>query len=77
MSLYEIVLRFSDRDEIRLTDQAGYRPGKETTIAGRRFRVIGIEPPQAFGAEARFVLEPCSTPVDPAAFAPFASPGSR
>ena len=58
MPLYEIVLRFPDRDEIRLTDRNGYRRGEEIRIAGRRFVVIGTEPPQAPSAESRLVLEP-------------------
>jgi hypothetical protein len=56
--LYEIVLRFPDRDEIRLTDQDGYADGEEVVIAGRRFRVTGREPPRAASAVGRFVLEP-------------------
>lgn len=59
MPLFEIVLRFPDRDEIRLTDQDGYGIGEEIQIAGRRFRVTGSEPPAAGRAETRFVLEPC------------------
>ena len=58
MPLYEIVLRFPDRDEIRITDFNGYHDGKEVVIAGRRFRVTGSEQPQAARATARFVLEP-------------------
>jgi hypothetical protein len=57
--LYEIVLRFPDRDEIRLTDRNGYRTGDEIVIAGRRFVVTGLGPPAAPHAESRFVLEPC------------------
>ena len=60
MALYEIVLRFPDRDEIRLSDCNGYRTGEEILIAGRRFLVTGTEPPVALSAEDRFVLEPCN-----------------
>jgi hypothetical protein len=56
--LYEIVLRFSVRDEIRLTDRKGYHDGQEVLIAGRRFLVTGREQPQAASAAGRFVLEP-------------------
>jgi hypothetical protein len=56
--MYEIVLRFPDRDEIRLTDRNGYRTGEKLVIAGRRFLVTGREPPEAPSAEDRFVLEP-------------------
>jgi hypothetical protein len=56
--LYEIVLRFPDRDEIRLTDRNGYRDGQEVVIAGRRFLVTGREQPRAASAAGRFVLEP-------------------
>lgn len=62
MPLYEIVLRFSDRDEIRLTDRNGYRIGQKVTIAGRTFRVTGTEEPQGADAGARFVLEPVRAP---------------
>jgi len=58
--LYEIVLRFPDRDEIRLTDRNGYQDGEEVVIAGRRFLVTGTEPPRAASAVGRFVLEPCA-----------------
>jgi hypothetical protein len=58
--LYEIVLRFPDRDEIRLTDRNGYRVGQEITIAGRSYRVTGTEEPRETSAGARFVLEPAS-----------------
>ena len=58
MPLYEIVLRFPDRDEIRLTDRNGYQDGQEVVIAGRCYRVTGRERPRAAGAAARFVLEP-------------------
>ncbi len=57
--LYEIVLRFPDRDEIRLTDRNGFGIGKKISVAGRRFLVTGEEPPELPDAEERFVLEPC------------------
>ena len=63
MPLYEIVLRFPDRDEIRLTDGNGYRTGDEVHVVGRPFLVTGTEPPAAVGAETRFVLEPCDDRV--------------
>jgi len=44
MPLYEIVLRFPDREEIRLTDRDGHRAGDEIVIAGRPFFVTGTEP---------------------------------
>ena len=58
MPLYEIVLRFADREEIRITDRDGYRAGDEIVIAGRPFLVIGTEPPQSVHSAGRFVLEP-------------------
>jgi hypothetical protein len=58
MPLYEIVLRFPDRDEIRLTDYNGYHDGQAVVIKGRRFLVTGSEQPQAASAAGRFVLEP-------------------
>ena len=69
MPLYEIVLRFPDRDEIRLTDGSGYRTGEEILVADRRFLVTGTEPPETVRAERRFVLEPCDGRSDPS-FAP-------
>jgi hypothetical protein len=36
MSLYELVLRFPDRDEIRLADRNGYQAGGEVVIDYRR-----------------------------------------
>ena len=63
MALYEVVLRFSDRDEFRITDRNGLGTGEEVQIAGRRFLVTGKEPPEALSAEARFVLEPCDPPA--------------
>jgi hypothetical protein len=61
--LYEIVLRFPDREEIRLTDRNGYHEGQEVVIAGRRFLVTGREPPHAASADGRFVFKPrgCSS----------------
>ena len=56
--LYEVVLRFPDREEIRITDRNGYRTGDEIVIAGRVFLVVGTEPPQALHSAGRFVLEP-------------------
>lgn len=53
MPLYEIVLRFADREEIRITDRDGYRAGDEIVIAGRPFLVIGTEPPQAVHSAGR------------------------
>ena len=58
VALYEIVLRFPDRDEIRITDRNGYHDGQEVVIAGRRFLVTGSERPRAAIAAGRFVLEP-------------------
>ena len=58
MPLYEIVLRFPDREEIRLTDRNGYRPGERVVIAQKAYVVLGTESPQAAGASERFVLMP-------------------
>lgn len=62
MPLYEFVLRFPDRDEIRLGDRNGLPAGDEITIAGRPFLVTGTEPPQAVRADGRLVLEPRDEP---------------
>ena len=74
MPLYEIVLRFPDRDELRLSDRNGCRIGAEILIAGRRFLVTGEEPPRAVTAEGRFVLEPCDDRPGPRTSAPSSSP---
>jgi len=58
MPLYEIVLRFPDRDEIRLADKDGYHVGDTVDIASRTYVVVSTEPPQAPNATTRFVLEP-------------------
>jgi hypothetical protein len=58
MAMFEIVLRFPDHDEVRLTDRDGCRPGDELTIAHRRFVVTATEEPRLAGAERRFILEP-------------------
>ena len=64
MPLYAVVLRFPDRDEIRLTGRNGYRLGDEILIAGRRFLVTDIqrvndggESPPALRVDQRFLLE--------------------
>ena len=62
MPLYEIVLRFSDRDEIRLADRNVYPTGEEVVSDGRRFVVTGSEPPTGPRADGRFVLEPSEGP---------------
>ena len=58
MPLYELVLRFHDRDEIRLADRDGYQVGDKIDIARRAYVVVGTEPPQRPNAARRFVLEP-------------------
>jgi len=59
MPLYEVVLRFPDRDEIRLADKDGYRVGDKIDIARRTYVVVDVEPPQWPNASQRCVLEPC------------------
>jgi hypothetical protein len=58
MAIYEVLLRFQDRDEIRLADTDGYRIGGEVTIARRSYIVVATERPAWPGASTRFVLEP-------------------
>ena len=76
MPLYEIVLRFPDRDEVRLTDRNGYGAGEEILIAGRRFLVTGKEPPERLSAEERFVLEPCDDRPGGTTVVPTSTPSS-
>ena len=42
MALYEVVLRFPDRDEVRVTDQP-LREGQTIEIEGHVWRVIRTE----------------------------------
>jgi len=58
MPLYELVLRFPNREEIRLADRDGYQIGDKIEIARRTYLVVGAEPPQSASASKRFVLEP-------------------
>jgi len=76
MPMYEIVLRFPDHDEIRLTDRNGYHPGEEIMIARRRFIVTGTEPPASPCAESRFVLELCNDLPGRTTSAPTSPPSS-
>lgn len=59
MALYEIVLRFRDHDEVRLTDHDEYRVGDEIVVAGHRFLVSRREPLVDKGSADRFILELC------------------
>jgi hypothetical protein len=58
MPLHEVVLRFRDRDEVRLTDRDGYQVGDEVDLARRTYIVVGSAPPKWPNASRRFVLEP-------------------
>jgi putative intracellular protease/amidase len=60
--LHEIVLRFADRDELRLGDGPGYEQDEEVVVDGRTFVVIGTEPPQAATTSKRFILELAQSP---------------
>jgi hypothetical protein len=71
--LHEIVLRFPDRNEVRLTGGDGFRTGEEIVIARRRFVVTGTEPPETPGADNRFVVVPSDermerTGIEPVTF---------
>jgi hypothetical protein len=56
MALYEIVLRFPDRDEVRLTDRA-LDVGDTLSIGGQTWRVFGTEVPRSAVAAARYVCD--------------------
>jgi hypothetical protein len=58
MPVYELVLRFPDRDEVRLGEGDGYERDEEIVIGHRTFVVVGVEPSQAANTSKRFVLEP-------------------
>ncbi|NUR75350.1 MAG: hypothetical protein HOQ28_03560 [Thermoleophilia bacterium] len=58
LPLYEILLRFPDRDEMRITDRDGYELGATFRIGRRTFIVVGREDPTGAGADARIVAKP-------------------
>ena len=58
MPLFEIVLRFPDRDEVRIADRDVYEPGAQVVIASRTYVVAGTESPQGPNVSERFVLRP-------------------
>ena len=57
MPLYEIVLRFADREEVRL-GEGHYERDERVVIGDRPFVVTGVEPPLAETVSKRFILEP-------------------
>jgi hypothetical protein len=57
MPLYEVVLRYPDRDEVRLTDQV-LRAGETVSVAGDLWRVTTNGRPRDKRASAGFVCEP-------------------
>ena len=58
MPLYEIVLRFADREEVRLGEGRPYERDEQVVIDERPFVVVGVEPPQMATGSKRFILEP-------------------
>jgi hypothetical protein len=66
--LYEVVLRFADRDEVRLHDRV-LGVGSKLHILGREWVGVAFEPPARPDAAARIVLceETALTQTDPAA----------
>jgi hypothetical protein len=62
VALHEIVLRFADRDEVRLGDGPGFEQGEEVVVDNRTFVVVGTEPPQAATTSKRFILELAKSP---------------
>jgi hypothetical protein len=58
VAVYEIVLRFPDRDEVRLGEGDGYERDDEVVIGHRTFVVVGVESPEAANTSNRFVLKP-------------------
>ena len=60
MPPYEIVLRFADREEVRLGEGRPYERDEEVVIAGRPFLVVGVEPPRTERVSKRFILKPAA-----------------
>jgi hypothetical protein len=56
MPFYEVVLRYPDRDELRLTDEP-LVPGETVDIAGDRWSVVLERDPVDVRATARFLCE--------------------
>jgi hypothetical protein len=56
MPLYEIVLRFADRDEVRLGDGDGYEVGDTVAIDYRDYLVVAVEAPRSEQAVKRVIL---------------------
>jgi hypothetical protein len=58
-----LVLRFPNRDEVRLGDSV-YRPGSLVRgIDGCQWRVVGSESPQSWFADGRYILLPVTATV--------------
>jgi hypothetical protein len=55
MPLYEIVLRYPDRDEVRITDQDPQDTGY-VTINGSRWPIIAHEPADTPRIERRYIV---------------------
>jgi hypothetical protein len=65
VGIFELVFRSPDRDVVRLGDSA-YRSGSVMLDGGgRKWRVIGSEPPESWFADGRYILVPIT--VTPAA----------
>jgi hypothetical protein len=58
MGLFEVVLRFPDRDDVRLGDDVHELGAVVTDASGRRWRVAGREDPQSSFADGRYILLP-------------------
>jgi hypothetical protein len=62
MPLYEIVLRYPDRDEVRLTDRDPRDDG-HVRINGSRWPIIAHKPGSTPRVEYRYIVRPLS-PTD-------------
>ena len=62
MPLYELVLRYADRDEVRLTDHNPVHGGY-AWIDERRWQVIADEDSTRAGVERRYILRPTANHV--------------
>jgi len=61
MPVYEIVLQFADREELRVTDRP-VAMGDELEILGKSWTVVGEREPEENRASGRFVCEMTNAP---------------
>jgi hypothetical protein len=63
MPLYEIVLRYPDRDEVRITDRDPRKDGV-VRVGGLRWEIIAEKPGQSPGVTRRYIACPERDPQE-------------